>query len=447
MQITDQSFPVIDFNRQPLYVLQTLWQLETNEIEVMSRLFDKYGDNFSLKSGRVPTIFSRDPRFIRDVLVTRSSDMRKDTKPGELTHGLTHFLGDGLLTSDGAHWKKQRQLMSPVFHARAIENFASIMVEHTLRQTETWQAGSTRDIAVDMSQLTLGIVSSALFSSDLKHWNDEISQVLSVIQNQAIQQSVLPDWLPTPRNRAIRQAVQTQDRLIYDLIAERRTSTQQHDDLLQMMLDMQYDDGSRMNDRQLRDEISTLILAGHETTANTLNWTWMLLSQNPDVRTRLQHEVDTVLQGQTPTLAHLSQLKLNEWVIRESMRLYPAVWTVTRSAVRDTEIADVAVEQGTSIMLLFYHLHRHPGYWSDPLTFDPERFERGEPSERYAYLPFSGGPRVCIGNSFAMMEAQLILATVVQRWQLDLPDGHRVTPSARATMYPKDGLPMMVSRR
>jgi len=257
----------------------------------------------------------------------------------------------------------------------------------------------------------------------------------------------LPGWVPTPAEFQIRQSLADLDDTVYRLIRERRQSGEDRGDLLSMLILTEDENGERMTDQQVRDEAVTIFLAGHETTANTMNWTFMLLAQNPGVAAKLHAELDTVLGGRLPTLEDLRNLPYTEMVIKESMRLYPPAWGVGRVATVDTEVMGYTIPRGASIGVSFYHIQRDPRWWDDPQTFKPERFAEGGEHRKYTYLPFGGGPRVCIGNSFAMMEAQLLLATFAQQWTFDLLPDQVVVPEPRITLYPRDGLPMRAYQR
>ena len=259
----------------------------------------------------------------------------------------------------------------------------------------------------------------------------------------------LPPWVPDPRQWRANRAKRDLDEIVYRMIGEWRATGEDRGDLLSMLLLAEDEDGKRMTDRQARDELVTLMLAGHETTANTLNWTWMLLAQHPEVEAKLHAELDAVLGGRPPSLEDLPNLAYTEMVVKEAMRLYPAAWAISREAIEDVPLRNGTLPRGSVVGVMIYFTHRDPRWWPDPERFDPERFraENAAAIPRYAYLPFGGGPRVCIGNGFAMMEARLLLATIASRYRLELAPGHVVKPAPLITFNPKGGMPLIVRSR
>jgi cytochrome P450 len=262
--------------------------------------------------------------------------------------------------------------------------------------------------------------------------------------------STLMPWLPTPGNRRFRAAACELRGLVLDIIAQRRRENRDYGDLLSMLLAVRDEEtGEGMNDEQLRDEVLTLILAGHETTATALSWTWYLLGQHPEVEAKLHAELDAVLDGRAPTMSDLANLNYTGMVIDEAMRFYPPVWAIGRAAIDDDEIMGYRIPKGSNLLLSQYHAHRHPSFWENPERFEPERFaaERAGGRPRYAYFPFGGGPRMCIGNIFALTEAQLVLATVAPRYRLRLDASHRVEPNPLVTLRPRNGVKVLLERR
>jgi cytochrome P450 len=395
------------------------------------------------------------PDLVREILVNRASDFPKSQRDYVI---LSKFLGDGLLTAEGEQHRRQRKLAQPAFHHKRIAAYGETMVEYAEDMVAEWQAGETRDITHEMYQLTLYIVAKTLFDADkarMVDFADKVGQAMHVLQdvtNRDYRRPIQwPQWLPTADNRARQRAKAILDDTIHTIVTERRQQeTADKGDLLSMLLLARDDDGQEMDNTELRDQLVTIFLAGHETTSNALSWTWYLLSQNPEAEAKLHAELDEVLDGRLPTLADLPNLPYTNMVIKEAMRLYPPAWVLTgRTAIATTTLADYTIHQGADLMISPYVLHRNPTTFPDPERFDPERFtaEREKELHRYAYIPFGAGPRVCIGNSFAMMEAQLILATVAQRFRLRLAPDQQVELNAQITLSPLDGLRMMVEER
>jgi cytochrome P450 len=288
-----------------------------------------------------------------------------------------------------------------------------------------------------------------LFDADASTTVDSVKKAVQVVQKASNTATLLPSWIPTPLRIQSTRANATLDEIVYGFIADRRKTGEDKGDLLSMLLLSEDIDGNRMSDKEARDEAVTLFLAGHETTANTLNWTWWLLAQYPGIEAKLHYELDTVLGGQSPTLEDLRRLPYTDMVIKESMRLMPPVWNIGRTANADTEVLGYTMPKGTNVSIFMYHMHRDPNIWENASDFIPERWAEDSINDipKYAYLPFGGGPRVCIGNSFATMEANLLLATIAQRYQFRLVDGVEIVPQAFITMYPRNGLPMTIEKR
>ncbi|MEP7292089.1 MAG: cytochrome P450 [Chloroflexota bacterium] len=425
-------------------------QIKGNMIAYMGERFDQYGDFFMIEVGGGRMFMVSNPEAIYEILVQKNSQFYKGSDYRNRQSGLARFLGSGLLTSDGEFWKRQRKLTAPGLHARRIEAYAETMVDVTLRTMDGWRGRSELDVDQEMMHATLQIVAKSLFNVDMRGANaDRIGAALTVLQHNMGGMTLIPAWVPTPNQIRIRRAIQALDEIVYGLITERRRSDEDYGDLLSMLLLARDDEDKGMSDLQVRDEAVTLLLAGHETTANALNWTFMLLAQNPDAEALLHEELDTVLGGRTPTLADLKQLPYTERVVKEALRLYPPAYSFGRMAIEDTVIAGYDVPAHTDINIFNFMTHRDPRWWDAPEAFRPERFSPENESSipRYAYLPFGGGPRVCIGNSFAMMEARLMLATIAQRYQLRLTPGQKVELDPLITLRPLGGMHMRVEQR
>ncbi len=435
-------------------ILGNLGQFRRDPLGYLENLA-RYGDITRTRFGPVTILSVHHPDLVHEVLVSQAEKFHK-------TRGMKAIfkdsLGNGLLTSDGEFWKRQRRLVQPAFHARRIAAYADVMVEHAQRLLDEWQAhtdtGQTLDVAAEMMRLTLGIVTKVLFDADVSDQASRVGEAIAVGQeitsrrfNSLIR---LPRWVPTRDNQRGLESLRVIDEVVMGMIEERRAAGEDRGDLLSMLLMAVDEEGSGgMTNRQVRDEAITLFLAGHDTTANTLNWTFSLLAQHPEVEARLHAELDSALGGRAPTFDDLPRLRVAEMAIKEAMRLYPPAWIISREAVQDLWLKGHRVKQGTIIFISPYALHRNPQWFEKPTQFIPERFDEGaeERIPKYAYIPFSAGPRICIGNSFALMEARLILATLAQQVRLSLPPGHIVEPEPLVTLRPKDGLPMRITER
>lgn len=435
----------------PLRLMKVMQQANDDQIGWMMGMTEEYGDILLVELLGQKVLLVSNPDYFQEILVTKAKSFQKGMDYKDSKRGLARFVGNGILVSDGEFWRKQRKLVAPAFHVMRIRDYAETMAQFSEDAVNRWHDNAQLDIADEMMRLTLRIVAQTLFSLDLQGDADveTVGSTMEEMNKQSVATSFLPTWVPTRSELSSRKALRDMDELVYSIIAERRKDLHDNGDLLSMLLLAEDDEGNRMSDKQVRDEAVTLFLAGHETTANAINWTFWLLAQNPDAEAKLHEELDTVLQGRTPTLEDLKQLPYTEMVIKESMRLMPPVTGVGRETIEDVQIGDVFIPQGTEIGLFFYRIHRDARYWNDPLAFKPERFhpEYGEDYHKYAYLPFGAGMRVCVGFSFAMMEAQLLLATIAQRFSLSLIEGHVVKPVSRITMYPEGGLPMIAHAR
>lgn len=367
---------------------------------------------------------------------------------------LSQFLGNGLLTSDGDFWRRQRKLAQPAFHYKRIQTYAQVMVDYTLRMLEGWQPGEARDINHDMMRLTLSVVSKTLFNVDIEKSASQIGDALTVLLEETTKKvqspiQLIPEWVPTEGNRKRSEAVRVLDEIIMGIINERRAANEDQGDLLSMLMLAEDEDGNHMTDKQLRDECVTLVLAGHETTANALAWTWYLLSEHPQVEAKLHEELDRVLGNRLPTTEDLKQLEYTDMVIKESMRLYPPIPTIARQTKEEIVLGGYPVPKGMIVNISPHVIHRDPRWYDDPDMFRPERFTKEFEKQlpKCAYLPFSNGPRVCIGNTFATMEAVLILATMAQRYRLTLVPGQEVAPQATLTLRPRENIKMTPEAR
>lgn len=415
----------------------------------VTRWMADYGDIIHYKAGNRHQYMTANPDMIHEVLVKQSDIFIKGPDYSNETTGLARFMGRGLVTSNGDFWRRQRRLVQPAFHTQRITAYADTMVDYTLERMAGWQEGQALDVDQEMMLLTLMIVGRTLFDADASTTANKVKKAVDVVQKASNTANLLPAWAPTPLRIRSRRAKVTLDKIVYGFIDERRATGEDRGDLLSMLLLAEDADGERMTDEQVRDEAVTLFLAGHETTANALNWTWWLLAQHPEAEARLHEELDSALVGERPTLEDLKRLPYTDMVIKESMRLMPPVWSIGRVNREATEVLGYSFPQWSGIQICIYCAHRHPDIWKRPNDFVPERWAEPEIDAipKYAYLPFGGGPRICIGNSFATMEANLLLATMAQRYRMRLIDGVAIVPQPFITMFPRDGLPMRLEKR
>jgi len=424
--------------------------LQRDPLQFVTELTRTYGDITFVRLLTLPIFLVNRPDFIQQVLQVHHRNYNKDNFDYRF---LRPLLGNGLLTNNGASWLQQRRLIQPMFHRQRLAAFGELMTEATQAMLDHWERHVAQkdvvDVAVEMRQLTLRIIGQTLFSHDLSAEVTTIGHAITAA-NDYLVTPFPPLFVPTPRNHRMRAALRSLDALVADLITAHRQSQHDTPDLLSMLIGVR-DEETRegMPDRQIRDEVITLLLAGHETTAVALSWTWYLLAQHQECAQQLHEEVDAILGGRLPTVTDLPNLPYSRMIIEESLRLYPPAWMFSRNALVDDELGGYPIKAGSTILLCPYTTHRHPAFWERPEVFEPLRFtaERIAARPHYAYFPFGGGPRLCIGNEFAMMEAQVILVMVAQRYRLRLGTDARVEPEARITLRPRGGVPMTLERR
>ncbi len=419
-------------------------------------LHQEYGDIFRLKlvNGH-ETYVIRHPEMMQHVLQLNNRNYVK----GERIKVVEPLIGNGLFMSEGDYWRRQRRMMQPSFHRRQISVLAEEMIATIDEMLRRWARpaaeGKRIEVQHEMMSLTMEIVTRTLFTNSLtpaevSQVGETIGDLLETIAGRSREIFSIQSKLPTPRNRRFKRGIQKIDALVFRLIEDRRAAGDPGDDLLGMLLTVRdKTTGQVMNDRQLRDELVTMFLAGHETTALALSWSLGLLGQHPAVLRKLQHEVDTVLGARKPTAADFMDLTYTQAVLQEAMRLYPPLVVTARQALADDHLAGNPLPAGAQLMIHFYGLHHHPDFWEKPDRFDPERFmpENSQVQHRFAYLPFSGGPRQCIGNHFALMEGTLALAMITQQFELSLPEGSQLIPTMIGTLRPKGGIHMNLRRR
>ncbi len=412
----------------------------------LERIAGRYGDVAGFTFGPDREILLTDPELIREVLVTRQRAFAK----GRALQVTRRVIGNGLLTNEGDIHLRQRRLMQPLFGHRRIGEYAETMVACADRVQARWRDGEELDAHEEMARLTLTIVGRTVFAADVEGEASEIGEALTV-SLEAVNRLIYPwgpvlERLPLPSTRRFLRARERLDATIFRLIEQRRAAPG-GGDLLSLLLAAQDAEGG-MSDEQVRDEAMTIFLAGHETTAVWLTWTWLLLARNPAAEARLHAELDEVLDGRLPTPDDLPALVYTERVLRESLRVYPPVWLLTRRALEDLELGGHRVPAGTSVLASQWLTHRDPRWWPDPLAFRPERWEEdGAARPSHAFFPFGAGTRVCIGEGFAWLEARLALATIASRWRLRPAPGAEVGLHPRITLRPRGGLPVVAQAR
>jgi len=408
----------------------------------------EYGDVFHYRAAWLPVFFLNHPDYIETVLVTQQQNFLKD----RVIQNSRWFLGKGLLTNEGAGWLRQRRLSQPAFHRDRMGLYARTITDFSQQAAARWQEGEVRDLHQEMMELTLRIVAKVLFAVEVGQQTERVSHALNLLMKHSSGiRMILPPvirYIPLPTLVRMRRAINRLDDTVYEIIRQRRASGQDSVDLLSMLIAARDEDGSRMSDRQLRDEVMTFLLAGYETTALALSWMWYLLGENPDAEHKLQLELREVLNGRSPGFDDLPRLRFADAIVKETMRLYPPAWSVAREAARDVEIAGYRIPAGSNVVMSQWIMHRDARFFPQPLKFDPARWLNGAAQRlpRFAYFPFGGGPRLCIGASFAMMEATLVLAAIAQKFRFRLVPGHPVQPVPSITLRPKYGVKMILHK-
>lgn len=407
----------------------------------------EYGDVVWLRFFHVPVLLLNHPDHIEYVLVRNNRGFVKDRAEKS---GL-RFLGQGLLTSEGDFWRRQRRLAQPAFHRERIQAYSETMVDSTERMLETWRDGETREMSGEMSRLTLEVVAKTLFGTMSTREREEVGAAITVVLDRFVGGVLfkVPEKIPTPANLRFRRALRRLENVIYAIIRRRRDSGEDTGDLLSMLLAVRDEEtGEGMTDRQLRDEVMTILLAGHETTALNLAWTFYLLASCPEAEAKLLAELEDVLGGRAPEAGDLHRLRYADAVIKESLRLYPPAWGFGREALEEFEVGGYRVPAGTQVIFSQWVTHRDERFFEDAAVFRPERWLDGSTKDlpRYAYFPFGGGPRLCIGRSFATLEAVLLLTTIARGFSLRRV-GEPVVPRPSLSLRPGGGMRMMLEKR
>ncbi|HLZ60139.1 MAG TPA: cytochrome P450 [Ktedonosporobacter sp.] len=428
----------------------SLFEFNIHRLELFQRVAQECGDVGLLHFGPFPFLVFNAPEFVHRIFVENASDFDK----GIFFHNAFRpVIGEGLFISEGDVHRRHRKMMAPSFQPRQIKNYADAMVQYSEQIQNTWQDEALIDIGKEMTHLTMSIVGKVLFDAEVMTEADELGSAMTVMlehPNYMLSHLFpIPYSWPIPRHQRTRKAIAILKDKMWQMIKERRSSAEQKDDFLSILLQAREEDGSSMNDEQIYDEVITLFGAGHETTATALTWAWYLLAQHPESYHKVQQEVDSVLQGRSPVYDDLANLPYCLQVFKEAMRLYPPAYAISRVALHDMEIGGYQVKKDQSVIVLPYLLHRKPEYFPDPEKFDPERFipENEKALPRYAYLPFGAGPRICIGNHFAMMEGHLLLATLAQRTTFDLLPGQHPLPDPMKTVTIRPNKPIRMAVR
>ena len=428
---------------KPHFLIGNIPLANPDPLSTFLRWAREYGDIFYYRAAWLPVYFLNHPDLIEFVLVRSPQSFNKD----RVIRNSRWFFGQGLLTSEGDFWLRQRRLSQPAFHRERVASYAKIMTAYTEQMLATWKEGEVRDVHAEMMRLTLHIVVRALFNVEPDQTTNISSAVNTLMRNATGARMLVPPigrFLPTPTMIEVRRSVRHLDETVYRIIERRRADGRDSGDLLSMLMQVRDEDGTRMTDRQLRDEVLTFLLAGHETTALALSWTWRLLAQHPEIEQKLHDELERVLGVRTPEFSDLPALTYTDCVIKESMRLYPPAWSLARTVISDIELRGYKIPAGSNVVMSQWVMHHDPRYFSDPEKFDPERWlgDRMRKLPRFAYFPFGGGPRQCIGAAFATMEANLLLATIAQKFRLSLVPDHPIVPVPSFTLRPKYGIRM-----
>ena len=420
-----------------------------NPIQLFQHLADEYGGIAHYKIGWHHIVFLNHPDYIREVLVVQNDNFIKE----RTVRRSKMLLGEGMITAEGVEHRMQRQVAQPAFHRQRIPEYAGVMVREAARMRESWRHGEQRDIARDMMHLTLNVVSETLFATDLRDEVDELADAINRIMGLYNFLVMLPaaEWLVHVRPPGLAAFVKARKRIdavVFRMIQAHRQRKSDSGSLLDMILAASTD-GSAESEQSLRDQVITIFLAGYETMANALSWTWYLLSENPECERRFHAEIDRELQGRLPTFDDIPRLRYVEMVLAESMRLYPPAWAMGRYARNDFQLGDFFLPAKTTVLMSQFITHRDARFFPDPMRFDPERFtpEAKMRRTKFTYFPFGAGFRQCIGESFSLMEGVLLLATLGQKWKLSLVPGHRVEPEPLITLRPKYGMKMLVESR
>lgn len=432
------------------FLLGSALVFRNDPLNFLIKTAEEFPSFTQFRFAHLPMTLLSHPETVKHVLQTNNKNYQKGI---EYEH-LKPVLGEGLLTSEGDFWLRQRRLAQPAFHRDKIAHFAGQMVTCTEGILKGWENKEMVDVHSEMMHLALDIVGRTLLSTNVLDEANEVEKALEISIEESYHRVQalmnLPLWVPVPRHLRYNKSRESLNKIVAKIIEGRRNSTQRYNDLLEMLMDVQDEDtGEKMSDKQLRDEIMTIFLAGHETTANALTWGLYLLSQNPDVEKKYFEEIDTVLGRKTPSLEDMRNMPYLTQIIHEVLRLFPPAWILGRTALADDVIDGHLVKKGNNILISPYQIHRDKNFWENPNDFIPERFtpEKMKDLHKFVYFPFGGGPRFCIGNNFAMIEMQLIFAMIGQKYKLRLEPGFKVELDPLITLRPKYGMKMQLTKR
>lgn len=429
-------------------------KLQNQPLEFLLEMNKNYPDISNWRVLHLNIVQLTDPKLVRCVLQTNQKQYKKSSQ----YESLKLILGEGLVTSEGEMWKKQRKLIQPVFHKEYIFSLFSDMLACTNEMIGEWKENLKSETVIDMSEemmkITLQIIGKTMLSVDVKSEAKSVDVSLSYLIKEVNKKTMkainLPLWVPLPSNFKFKKEMKVLDGIIYKIIHERRKNGERKGDLLDILMASKYEGSEEtMPDELLKDEVMTIFLAGHETTANALAWTFYLISQNPEVYKKLKDEIKTIVGDGEITFQHLQQLKYTKACLNESMRLYPPVWLIGRRALEDNMIGDYLIKKDTDIFITPYIVHRHPDYWTNPEAFDPDRWETKEVQEmdKFAYFPFAAGPRMCIGNNFALFESDIIITKVIQNFDFEYIGTLAPIMDPSVTLRIKDGVPMRITKK
>ncbi|HEY2826840.1 MAG TPA: cytochrome P450 [Pirellulales bacterium] len=432
------------------WLLGNLPEFRRDMLGFFTRCAREYGDLVAIRLGPRKVHLAYHPDFVEQVLVTENRNFRKSY----VFELLRPMLGNGLLNNEGESWLRQRRLMQPAFNKASVNNYAGTIVANTQQLLNNWTNGRRTDLHHEMSRLTLAIVGRALMDMDLSDVSNEVSAPLESAMRDFSHRFESawnpPIWVPTPRNRRAKRNVRQLDAVVNRIIHERRKEGRDHGDLLSKLIAARDEvDQTGMTDRQLRDEVMTLFLAGHETTANALVWTWYLLALHPEIERHMLGEIFAVVGDRWPNLSDVPNLVYTDAVIKESMRLFPPAFAFSRRVLTDTTIGGYHIPAGSAVLMSQWVIHRDARWFNQPERFMPERWLTEPPANRppYAYFPFGGGPRVCIGNTFAMLELVLVLAAIAPRFRFELIEPDKVRPWPSVTLRSNNGVPIIIRSR
>ena len=409
------------------------------------------GAGLQINLGFVRFVYFHRPEYVEAVCVKNDKSYAKPTG----IEGLRRFLGNGLLTSEGQFHLRQRRMIQPAFHKKRIDAYAQCMVHYTRERAALWHDGQHIDMHTEMMAVTLSIIAKTMFNAEVSADAEKVAHALDLVNDYQERYGIrwigkIFDALPLPSTKRLHKSLGELDAIMYRIIDEHCAAEEDTGDLLSMLLQAKAEeDGGKMSGQQLRDECLTLFLAGHETTAVLMSWAWKLLSENPEAEAKLHAEVDRVLNGRPATLEHVDKLVYSRYVVTEVMRLYPPAYSFGRQAIADNDIGPYRIRKGTIVGISPFLMQRQAEWYPEPDAFDPDRWtpERSAGLPKFAYCPFGGGTRKCIGDQFAWMEATLVLATVAQDWTMRVAPDHAAVPDPRITLRPRNGMPVILMKR